>query len=65
MKAVAFVLYEVDQNDIKRLPQGFEVLQSNILYDISEIKHAGVDSFRFQKHFRHFLLKTPPASFGV
>lgn len=61
MKAVGCVVYEIDLNEIQKLPDGWQVLRLDTLYQIYKIMHAGEDVFKQEeKRYVYFLFDMPP-----
>ena len=61
MKGISCLLYEIDVDEIKTLPKGWQVLRYDTLYESYRIMHAGEDVFRQQgKRYVFFIFKAPP-----
>lgn len=61
MKSQSVLLYEVDVNEIKMLPYGWQVLRYDMLYETCKLMQAGIDRFRQEgKRYVFLLFKAPP-----
>lgn len=60
MKSVGCVVYELDVNEIKTLPPGWQVLRYDSLYRTYKLLQAGVDRIRQEdKRFVYFVFEAP------
>ena len=55
------ILYEVELNEILKLPDFFYVLQYDTQFGFHSLKQTGKDEFpKNSKRFKFFLLEPPP-----
>ena len=60
MKSVGCVVYELDVNEIKALPPGWQILRYDRRYGIYKLLEAGVDRIRQEdKRFAYFVCEAP------
>ncbi|MDE6441893.1 MAG: hypothetical protein K2L12_03955 [Clostridia bacterium] len=60
MKSVGCVVYELDVNEIKALPLGWQVLRYDTLYRHYKLMQAGVDRVRQEgKRYVYFVFEAP------
>lgn len=55
------LLYEIDINEIRDLPYGYQVLRYDALYKTCKLMQAGIDRFRQEgKRYVYLLFEAPP-----
>lgn len=60
MKSVGCVVYELDVNEIKTLPPGWQVLRYDSFYRTYKLLQAGVDRIRQEgKRYAYFVFEAP------
>ncbi len=61
MKAIGVLLHECSAEEIKKLPQGFPVLEYDGLYESLRIVRAREERIKQEKRYVYLLYKLPPA----
>lgn len=55
------LIYKVDVNEIKELPNGWQVLRYDTLYRTYKLMQAGIDRFRQEgKRYVFLIFEAPP-----